>query len=81
MLGDLADPVVLGRSRPTLNACVVHQLAVGARHRDERLRDVLDVHERAPRHAVALHQDLADRKREPGEVVDDEVAAQPGREP
>ena len=55
------------------------ELARGVQDGEERARDVLDVHERAPRRSVALDEDLAGRVRIPNEVVHDHVGAQPRR--
>ena len=78
-LGDLADRVVLV-GRADVEGLVVDQLARRFEHRQRRARDVLDVHERAPRRAVALEHDLAGRVRPADEVVDHDVEAQARRD-
>jgi hypothetical protein len=51
----------------------VHELALGLDDGRERAGDVFDVHERAPRRAVALEEDLPRRVRVRDQVVDHEV--------
>jgi hypothetical protein len=53
----------------------VHKLGCGVEDGEERAGDVLDVHERAPRRAVALNLDLTCSVRVPNEVVYDHVGA------
>jgi hypothetical protein len=78
-VGNLADAIVLLR-RADVERLQVHELARRLERCQERARDVLDVDERAPGRAVAHDQDVARGEGETGQVVDDEVAAQPRRD-
>ena len=80
-LGHVADLVVLVVA-PDVEGLVVYRLARRLEHGQEGARDVLDVHQRAPRACrrwtsctSPVMQANADQ------VVDHQVAAQPGREP
>ena len=79
-LGDVADlHVVL--VPPDVERLVVDELARGLEHGQERPADVLDVHERPPRRAVAFQAHLPGRQRDGGEVVHHDVQAEPGEAP
>ena len=72
---DVADLVVV-LVAADVEGLVVDRLARRLERGQEAARDVLDVGERAPRRAVALHPHLAGRVGVGDEVVDDDVAAQ-----
>ena len=74
----MANLVVLDRPSH-VERLVVDDLAGRVQYRQERARDVLDVDQRPPGRAVAGDQHLAGGVGERDQVVDDEVAAQPGR--
>ena len=78
-LGHVPNPVVLG-ARADVEGLVVDELARGLEHGEERSRDVLDVHERAPGRPVALDQDLARGHRVSDQVVDHDVDAKSRRD-
>ena len=58
---------------------IVHIVARASR--TANARDVLGMHQRSPRAAVALQANLAAGKSDAGEVVDDDVGAQSGEDP
>src|SRR5262245_10629022 len=74
-LRDVAHAVVLARPAH-VERLSVHEPARGSEHVEARAAEVLDVHERAPRRAVALEPDPARREGPADEIVHDEVAAQ-----
>ena len=75
--GDVADLVIV-LVAADVEGLVVDRLARRLERGQEAARDVLDVGERAPRRAVALHPHLAGRVGVGDEVVDHDVAAQAG---
>src|SRR5262249_60548468 len=77
-VGDLADLVVLA-ALADVEGAVVDRVARRLEDGEKRARDVLDVDERPPWRAVALHQDLAGRESVPDEAVDHDVGAKPRR--
>ena len=76
---DVADLVVV-LVAADVEGLVVDRLARRLERGEEAARDVLDVGERPPRRAVALHPHLARRVGVGDEVVDHDVAAQAGRD-
>ena len=78
--GDVAnlDDVLVAAD---IERLVVHIVARGLENSEERASDVLGMHQRSPRAAVALQPNLAAGERNAGEVVDDDVGAQSGEDP
>ena len=54
-------------------------VALGLQDGDISQRDVLDMHERAPRGAIGFQPDLAGRERPGRQVIDHEIKPDPGR--
>ena len=73
--GDVADLVVLGGGAD-VERLVMHGFGRRLHQHTECTRDILDVHQRAPRRTVAFQEHLAGGQREPGEVVDHKVTAE-----
>ena len=79
-LGDVADLHVVDRA-PDVERLVVHILPRRLSHGQNDAANVLDVHQRSPRRAVALEAHLARRCRDGCEVVHDDVDPQARRAP
>src|SRR3954470_11459515 len=77
-VGNVTDLVILLRASD-IERLVVDQLAFGGEGKQDRARDVFNVHERPPGSAVALNEDLAGGIRDADEVVDDDIRAQTRR--
>ena len=78
--GDFANAVIL-LVVADIEDLVVHCFAWRLQGEDDRLSDVLDMDQQAPRSSVAGHPNLLSSPREPGQVVEDNVERMRGLAP